>query len=91
MKPDPSHAPGWRPCPFEIGQRYRVKESIKSLRDSFDAGEALTFVRAGYSVYHSITGYFFMDAGGTIRALDIGDDVADNDWATLFEPVETKQ
>jgi hypothetical protein len=88
MKPDTNHAPGWRPCPFEIGRRYRVTKPVRSLRDSFEIGEALTFFRAGYSVYHSITGYFFKDAGGTIRAFDVADDVGGDEWQQNFELID---
>jgi hypothetical protein len=87
MNIDPVHAPGWRTCPFEIGREYRVTQSIRSLRDSFDAGEVVTFIRAGYSVYFSMTGYFFTDINGTIRAFDVADDVTDEEWQTSFERV----
>jgi hypothetical protein len=64
-----------------------VTKSVRSLRDAFDAGEVVTFLRAGYSVYHSITGYFFTDPGGAIKALDVGDQVEGDEWYSIFEPI----
>ncbi len=33
----------WRESPFVVGRRYRVRRDFTALRDSFRAGEILTY------------------------------------------------
>jgi len=53
----------WRASPFIVGRGYRVRRDFKALRDSFTAGEALTYEGDAYSRYDSQTGYVFSQAG----------------------------
>jgi hypothetical protein len=74
--------------PFRVGTTYRAKKDFTALRDSFKAGQFLTFIRCGYSWYHGIRGFFFSQPGSDeIRVWDIydGDDIAI--WQELFEEV----
>ena len=62
----------WRECPFTRGRRYRVRQSFRALRDSFTAGDVLTFDSDAWSGYDGITGYFFRESDrDTLRAWDI--------------------
>ena len=78
----------WRPSPFVVGHRYRVRRGFKALRDSFAAGEEMTFDSDAYSRYDSYTGYFFSQPGAAqLRSWDIhdGDDL--EVWRDLFEEI----
>jgi hypothetical protein len=75
-----------RECPFKLGRQYRVRKSFNALRDSFSAGEVLTFERDARSRYDGITGYFFRRAGtDTLRVWDIDDEADIIVWKDLFE------
>ena len=52
------------PHPFVEGQRYRLLEGCKSLRDEFSAGEELVFEMEAHSVYDGQTGYFSSETRG---------------------------
>jgi len=70
------------------GHRYRVRRDFKALRDSFVAGEEMTFDSDAYSRYDSYTGYFFSQPGAAqLRSWDIhdGDDL--EVWRDLFEEI----
>ena len=76
----------WRECPFSRGRRYLVRKSFAALRDSFTAGDILTFDSDAWSRYHEITGYFFRQQGrDTLRVWDIKDDADILIWRELFE------
>jgi hypothetical protein len=75
---------GWRDCPFVKGKVYAITRDAKAFRDTFNAGERLTFVDAAFSVYHGMTGYFFKDEKGRDRAFDVSDDETGDEWQTLF-------
>jgi hypothetical protein len=78
----------WRECPFTRGRTYRIRRSFAALRDSFAAGEVLTFDSDAWSQYHGVTGYFFRQAGReTLRVWDIDDDADIQIWSELFEEV----
>ena len=70
------------------GRRYRVWQDFKALRDSFVAGEELTYDRDAYSRYDGYTGYFFTQAGtAQLRSWDIPDDDDLEVWRDLFEEI----
>ena len=76
----------WRECPFTRGRRYRVRQSFAALRDTFTAGDILTFDSDAWSRYHGITGYAFRQPGReTLRVWDIDDDADIQIWQQLFE------
>lgn len=76
----------WRPSPFVIGRRYRVRRDFKALRDSFQAGEVLRYEHDAYSRYDSMTGYFFSQPNAEqLRAWDLHDDEEIECWRELFE------
>ena len=78
----------WRPSPFLAGHRYPVRRDFKALRDSFVAGEEMTFDSDAYSRYDSYTGYFFSQPGvAQLRSWDIhdGDDL--EVWRDFFEEI----
>ena len=76
----------WRECPFVSGRQYRVRRSFAALRDSFTAGEILTFDADAWSRYDEMTGYFFRQCGSdTLRVWDIDDDADILVWRELFE------
>jgi len=78
----------WRQSPFVAGHRYRVRRDFKALRDSFLAGEELTYDRDAYSRYDGYTGYFFTQLGaGQLRSWDISDDDDLEVWRDLFEEI----
>ena len=80
-----SHA--WRQ-PFSIGQRYRVRHDFGALRDSFRAGEELTFVSDAYSHYHGYCAYFFSEPGSSkLRVWDLHDDEQLSLWSGHFEEI----
>lgn len=84
----PGEIPPWRECPFEPGRAYRVRRSFVALRDSFTAGEVLTFDSDAWSRYHGITGYFFRQSGGgSLRVWDLEDDADVQDWRLFFDPL----
>jgi hypothetical protein len=78
---------GWRTCPFIAGKQYRSLTTFSAFRDTFSAGELLTFVRTAYSPYDGMTGYFFSDSQGRLRAWDIHDDGDLAVHCTFFEKV----
>lgn len=63
----------WRDCPFVVGSRYRTRKEFHSPRDTFLAGEVLTFERTSYSWYDNLTGFFFRDVAGRVRGEDLED------------------
>jgi hypothetical protein len=76
----------WRPSPFAVGQRYRVRRDFQSLRDSFRAGEVLTYERDTWSRYDECTGYVFTQSGTSIlRLWDVYDTEDVAVWRDLFE------
>src|SRR5688572_2993903 len=78
----------WRESPFIRGKCYRVRRSFSSLRDSFTAGEVLTFESHAWSRYDGITGYCFRQPGrDTLRVWDIDDETDILVWRELFEEV----
>lgn len=78
----------WRPSPFVIGRRYRVRRDFQSPRDSFRAGEIFTYDRDTWSRYDGCTGYVFTQAGTpALRCWDIYDDDDLTVWLDLFEPL----
>jgi hypothetical protein len=86
MSTTPVEIRPWRECPFIRGRRYRVRQDFRALRDSFTAGEVLTFDSDAWSRYDGITGYFFRQSGReTLRAWDIDDDADIQIWRELFE------
>jgi hypothetical protein len=83
---EPAEIRPWRPSPFVVGRRYRVRRDFQSLRDAFRAGEVLTYVRDAYSRYDSYTGYFFSQPGASAsRSWDIHDEEDLAVWRELFE------
>ncbi|WP_367872560.1 hypothetical protein [Luteolibacter sp. Populi] len=86
MSRAPNEIPPWRECPFTPGRSYRVLKDFTALRDSFKAGQVLTYSSDAWSRYDGITGYFFVERGaGLSRVWDIddGDDIGI--WKELFE------
>jgi hypothetical protein len=82
----PVAIPPWRTCPFTRGRLYRVRRGFASMRDSFAAGDILTFDSDAWSRYDGVTGYFFRQAGReTLRVWDIHDDADIEVWRELFE------
>jgi len=78
----------WGKSPFVIGRRYRVRMDYQALRDTFVAGEELTYDSEAYSRYDGYIGYFFTQAGTTkLRSWDITEDENLADWKDLFEEV----
>jgi hypothetical protein len=76
----------WRSSPFVVGQRYRVRRDFKSLRDTFRAGEVLTYERDTWSRYDGCTGYVFAQPSTSMpRCWDIYDDEDLALWLELFE------
>lgn len=74
--------------PFTIGKSYRVLQTFGALRDSFTAGEVMTYHSEAWSRYDGITGYFFQQAGRQrLRVWDIDDDADVLIWRELFEEV----
>ena len=74
--------------PFRRGRRYRVLQDFTPLEgETFHAGDILIYRRSGHSIYDSMDGYFFIEAGPPRRwrRWDIStfDDIGV--WATLFE------
>ena len=55
---------------FEPRGRYVVQQSFKSLSDTFEKGEVLTFDAYAQSIYHDMLGYFFTDERGRERRWD---------------------
>jgi hypothetical protein len=51
------------PLGFEPGDVYRVRRDADLLRDRFRAGEVMVFWRHAYSIYDSMHGFFFLQAG----------------------------
>lgn len=71
-----------------VGHRYRVRRDFKAFRDSFLAGEEMTFHNEAYSGYDSYTGYFFSQPGAArLRSWDIHNDEDLTTWRDLFEEV----
>jgi hypothetical protein len=79
----------WRECPFVEGRQYAVTHDFQAYGDRFRAGERLTFVRDAFSVYHGMTGYFFLDESGGDRRLDVSDDEQGDTWHAALVPVDT--
>jgi len=78
----------WRTSPFTLGRHYRVRKDFAALRDSFTAGDILTFDSEAWSRYDGITGYFFRQpARETLRVWDIEDDADIQIWTELFEEI----
>lgn len=74
--------------PFTIGRSYRVLRSFGALRDSFTAGEVLTYDSKAWSRYDGITGYFFQQEGREdLRVWDLDDDADVMVWKELFEEI----
>ena len=72
LKSPPVEIRPWRECPFTRGKHYRVRKTFKALRDTFSAGEVMTFDSDAWSRYDEITGYFFRQPGRDhLRAWDI--------------------
>jgi hypothetical protein len=75
-----------RECPFTRGRSYRVLQNFDALRDSFTAGEVMTFESDAWSRYDGFTGYFFRQPGREmLRSWDIADDADILVWRVLFE------
>ncbi len=86
MSTPPIEIRPWRECPFTRGRTYRVRQSFVALRDSFTAGDLLTFDSDAWSRYDGITGYFFRQADrDSFRVWDIEDDAEIQIWRELFE------
>ena len=86
MSTAPKPIPPWRVGPFKIGARYRVRRDFKALRDSFKAGEVLTYHSDAWSRYDGIAGYFFQQTGKErLRTWDIDDGEDLEIWRELFE------
>ncbi|MGE0377267.1 MAG: hypothetical protein AB7I48_13745 [Planctomycetaceae bacterium] len=86
MSADPVEIRPWRECPFTRGRRYRVRQSFVAFRDSFTAGEVLTFDSDTWSRYDGITGYAFRQSGREMLSFwDIDDDADIQIWRELFE------
>jgi hypothetical protein len=78
----------WRKSPFTVGRRYRVRRDFESLRDSFRAGEVLTYDSDAWSRYHEYTVYAFSQPGAhELRVWDIRDDDELDIWRELFEEI----
>lgn len=78
----------WGQSPFVPGQRYRVRRNFQALRDTFVAGEELTYDSTAYSRYDGWIGYFFTQAGTTkLRSWDIAEDQNLEIWRDLFEEI----
>jgi hypothetical protein len=78
----------WRQSPFAAGRRYRVRRDFKALRNSFVAGEVLTYDRDAYSRYDGYTGYFFTQSvTEQLRSWDISDGDDLEVWKDLFEEI----
>ena len=75
---------GWRESPFIVGRQYRALKNFQALRDTFLVGETLTFVSSAYSRYDGMTGYFFSDDAGRVRAWDINDEADLESYRDLF-------
>ncbi|MCX6047582.1 MAG: hypothetical protein NT075_20985 [Chloroflexi bacterium] len=85
----PSETQAWRLSPFVVGRQYRVRHDFAALRDSFRAGEILTFHHDAYSRYDNYTGYFFSQPDTQpVRVWDIHDDENLDSWQALFEAIE---
>ena len=84
MSATPVEIRPWRECPFTRRRQYRVRQNFAALRDSFAAGDILTFDSDAWSRYDGITGYFFQQSDReTLRVWDIDDD-ADIDLERTF-------
>ena len=82
----PSPVSGYDGRPFHIGRQYRVRKDFRALRDTFRAGEVLSFDSAAWSRYDGITGYFFTQEGREgLRLWDIDDDVDVSCWVEFFD------
>ncbi|MCA9698848.1 MAG: ankyrin repeat domain-containing protein [Myxococcales bacterium] len=74
-------------APFEFAARYRVRHDFAALRDRFVVGEELVYVRAAYSTYDDMHGYFFRSLpGGGWRSWDLDAPAGDN-WREHFEEI----
>lgn len=79
----------WRASPFVVGRGYRVRRDFKALRDSFTAGEVLTYESGAYSRYDCQTGYVFSQSGTEQkRVWDLHDDDDLEHWREFFEEIE---
>jgi len=86
MKPVRIRPP--RQSPFVAGRRYRVRRAFKALRDTFAAGEELTYDSDAYILYDGLTGYFFSQPGtARRRSWDISDRDDLEIWRELFEEI----
>ena len=86
---NPGELHAWRQSPFVVGRRYQVRRDFTALRDSFGAGEILTFLRDAYSRYDSYTGYFFSQSDTQpLRVWDIHDDEDLAIWQELFAEMQ---
>lgn len=82
----------WRPSPLIVGRRYRVRCDFTARRDSFRAGEILTFHSDAYSRYDNYTGCFFSQPDTPqLRAWDIHDDEDLDTWRALFEELPSDE
>ena len=78
--------------PFAVGRCHRVRRDFRALRDSFKAGDLLTFESEAYSRYDGMTGYFFSQPGVQhLRVWDLGDDESSAMWRELFEEMSNDQ
>ncbi len=78
----------WRKDPFIPGRYYRVRTSFVAYRDSFKEGEILLYAKNGYSIYDSMSGFFFIDSTGQYRSWDLADGEPLEPWNVLFELME---
>jgi hypothetical protein len=75
----------WRPDPFKPEASYRIRKAFRSLRDSFLEGEVLKYKYNAYSIYDSMSGFFFVDEQGRHRSWDVHDNDSLENWSELFE------
>ncbi len=77
----------WRNDPFSTGCRYKVKKDFSAPRDSFFKDEVLIYDHNAYSIYDSMSGFFFLDSEGNFRAWDLHDDEELDCWTELFDRI----
>ena len=70
--------------PFVPGSRYTVVRTVEIHHEKFECGERLIFCRAAYSRYDGCLRYFFDDANGRVRVLDIHDKESIDQWKQLL-------
>jgi hypothetical protein len=81
----------WRPVPFRVGAKYRVKRSVQPLREPLMEGEVLRYERDGCSSYDGMTGCMFRDASKQSRVWELDDNADVESWRDVFEEIQSSE